>query len=380
MLTVETHTHITAYTWPEHFRDEMVRGAFRYFVHDHTFTPELGGTLITDTCRFAAPYGPIGWVIERLVLGRYLRRFLAERAQIIKRVAESEEWRSSGTLYAATGNPIPAFAGHVREGENLYSNSLLALDVRRGTLRWFRQMVPHDTHDWDLTHAGPLFSSIVGGKPRDLIATAGKDGVLRTVDRTTHEILYETAVTTREGVGTPVGATGTRACPGFWGGVQWNGPAYSPRLQTLFVNAVDWCATYKLDQEIRRAPGRNHLGGTAGQDPAEKATGWLTAVDAGTGRIRWRYRSAAPLIAGIVATAGDLVFTGELTGDFLALDARSGEVLYRFNTGGPIGGGVISYSVEGTQYVAVMSGRPSRFSMGRDPGAPTVLVFGLGPQ
>lgn len=144
----------------------------------------------------------------------------------------------------------------------------LALDARTcrfGTLRWYRQMVPHDTHDWDLTHAGPLFSSIVGGKPRDLIATAGKDGVLRTVDRTTHEIRYETAVTTREGVETPVAATGPRACPGFWGGVQWNGPAYSPRLQTLFVNAVDWCATYKLDQELRRARGRNHLGGAARQ-------------------------------------------------------------------------------------------------------------------
>ncbi len=90
----ELTSRITAYTWPEHFRDEMVRGAFRYFVHDHTFTPELGGTLMTDTCRFAAPCGPIGWLVERLVLGRYLRRFLVERGEIIKRVAESDEWRS----------------------------------------------------------------------------------------------------------------------------------------------------------------------------------------------------------------------------------------------------------------------------------------------
>lgn len=90
----ELTSRITAYTWPDHFRDEMVHGAFQYFAHDHTFTPELGGTLMTDTCRFAAPLGPIGWVAERLVLGHYLRRFLAERGQVIKRVAESEEWRS----------------------------------------------------------------------------------------------------------------------------------------------------------------------------------------------------------------------------------------------------------------------------------------------
>jgi alcohol dehydrogenase (cytochrome c) len=335
-------------------------------------------------------HGIAGWVgAFRLTDGQAVWRFETTRDRATWRANDSvvvggaAVWtplaldQATGTLYVATGNPIPDFAGHAREGENLYSNSLIALDVRRGTLRWYRQIVAHDTHDWDLTHAGPLFSSIIGGKPRDLIATAGKDGMLRTVDRKTHEVLYETAVTTREAVEVPVTTTATRVCPGFWGGVQWNGPAYSPRLQTLFVNAVDWCATYKLDQGIGRAARRNNLGGTAGQEPGEKAAGWLTAVDAGTGRIRWRYRSPAPLIAGIVATAGDLVFTGELTGDLLALDARTGEVLYRFNTGGPIGGGVVSYSVDGTQYVAVMSGRPSRFSIGRDPGAPTVLVFGL---
>jgi ligand-binding SRPBCC domain-containing protein len=90
----ELTSRITAYTWPEHFRDEMVQGAFRSFIHDHTFTSELGGTLMTDTCRFAAPFGPIGWAVERLVLGDYLRGFLVKRGRIIKRVAESDEWRS----------------------------------------------------------------------------------------------------------------------------------------------------------------------------------------------------------------------------------------------------------------------------------------------
>ncbi len=287
---------------------------------------------------------------------------------------------ATGTLYAATANPVPDFAGQVREGDNLYSNSLLALDVHTGSLAWFRQMVPHDINDWDLTHAGPLFRATVRGAPRDLIATAGKDGMLRVLDRRTHEVLYATPVTTRENVDAPITAAGTRACPGMWGGVQWNGPAYHPGLQLLFVNAVDWCGTFKTDRELRHVPGRNHLGGVAAPDPLERAGGWLTAVDATTGSIRWRYRSAAPLVAALVATAGDLVFTGELSGDLIALDARTGEPLYRFNTGGPIGAGVVSYAVAGVQYVAVMSGRPSRFAVGRDPGAATVLVFVLPSQ
>lgn len=285
--------------------------------------------------------------------------------------------QATGTLYGATANPVPDLAGQVRLGDNLYSNSVVAWDIRTGSMRWYRQLVPHDTHDWDLTHAGPLFSAKFGARLRNVVVTVGKDGVLRTLDRTTGEVLYETPVTRRENVDAPVTTTGTHACPGILGGVEWNGPAYNPRLGLLFVNAVDWCGTFKFSEEVRHVPGRSYLGGSVDADPIDQAAGWLTAIDGATGMVRWRYRSSAPLIGGLLTSAGDLVFTGELTGDFLALDARTGAVLYRFNTGGPIGGGVISYAVDGTQFVAVMSGRPSRFAAGRDPGAGTVLVFGL---
>jgi len=335
-------------------------------------------------------HGISGWVgAFRLTDGQPVWRFETIKDRISWRGSDSvvvggaSVWTpftldaATGTLYAATANPVPDLAGQVRQGDNLYSNSLVALDVRTGSLRWYRQMVPHDTHDWDLTHVGPLFRTKVRGTLRDLAATVGKDGMLRTVDRTTREVLYETPVTRRENVDAPVTATGTHACPGVLGGVQWNGPAYSPRLDMLFVNAVEWCSTFKVSDEVRHVPGRGYLGGSVDPDPMDKAAGWLTAVDAASGMVRWRYRSPAPLIAGLVTNAGDLVFTGELTGDFLALDAQTGAVLYRFNTGGPIGGGVISYAMDGTQYVAVMSGRPSRFAVGRDPGAATVLVFAL---
>ena len=105
--------------------------------------------------------------------------------------------------------------------------------------------------------------------------------------------------------------------------------------------------------------------------------GWLTAVDASTGKVRWRHRSPRPMLAAVTTTAGGLVFTGELTGDFLAFDAATGRELYRFNTGDPIGGGVVTYEVDGRRYVAVASGRPSPFWINEHPGAPTVFVFSL---
>ena len=105
--------------------------------------------------------------------------------------------------------------------------------------------------------------------------------------------------------------------------------------------------------------------------------GWVTATDASTGEVRWRYRSPKPMVSAVTTTSGNLVFTGELTGDLLALDARSGDVRYRFNTGGAIGGGIITYEVGGKQYVAVMSGRPSVFWVSDIAGSATVFLFAL---
>jgi alcohol dehydrogenase (cytochrome c) len=119
------------------------------------------------------------------------------------------------------------------------------------------------------------------------------------------------------------------------------------------------------------------MGGRTDLDPAEKAQGWLTAVDASSGAVKWKYRSPRPMVAAVTTTAGNVVLTGELTGDFVVLDARTGEVRYRFNTGGPVGGGIITYAVGGKQYVAVASGSPSNFWVDRNPGSPTIVVFAL---
>jgi len=281
-----------------------------------------------------------------------------------------------GVLYVPVSNPAPDLYTDSRFGSNLYTNSLLAFDARTGKLQWYYQAVPADFHDWDLTQVSPLFEAKVNGKMRKLITAAGKDGMLHVLDRETHEHLYEVPVTTRENPDVPLTTTeGVRACPGILGGVLWNGPAYHPGLNMLFVNAVDWCSTFKKAKEFRPEQG-GYMGGSSTFDPLEKSRGWLTAIDAATGQVRWKYESQRPLLAAVTATSADLIFTGELTGDFLVLDAREGKVLYRFNAGGPLNGGVITYAINGRQYVAVNSGNASGFWRAAR-GSATVLLFAL---
>ena len=289
-------------------------------------------------------------------------------------------------LYVAVTNPAPDLPANLRPGSNLYTNSIVALDVRTGELRWYEQMVPNDDHDWDLTQVSPVFNTTIDGRERNLVATVGKDGILRVLDRNTREQVYDAEVTTIENVEAPVTTDGVRACPGVLGGVEWNGPALHPGENLLYTVAVDWCATFTSADEVRFIQGENYMGGTVqldlnpnpvpGEDP-RIWQGWLTATDASTGEVRWRYRSEQPMVAAVTATGGGLVLSGELTGDFIALNGESGEVLYRFNTGGPMGGGIVTYEVEEKQYIAVMSGSPSPFWVGLHPGSPTALVFAL---
>jgi alcohol dehydrogenase (cytochrome c) len=148
-------------------------------------------------------------------------------------------------------------------------------------------------------------------------------------------------------------------------------------VNALYAPAVDWCATFSAFEQFRFIPGKNYMGGTTDLDPPAKAQGWLTAIDAATGALKWKYRSPRPMVAAVTTTAGNLVLTGELTGDFVVFDARSGVELYRFNTGGPMGGGVITYAAGGRQYIAVASGSPSNFWTESNPGSPTIVVFTL---
>jgi alcohol dehydrogenase (cytochrome c) len=280
-------------------------------------------------------------------------------------------------VYLPVGNPAPDFYGELRPGANLYTNSIVALDAKTGKLLWYKQFIPHDVHDADLSQVSPLFETTVDGKKRKVISVSGKDGLLRLLDRETHDQFYEVPITTRENVDALPTVEGVHRCPGLLGGMEWNGPAYDPGSNSLLVPAVDWCGTFsKVPKDPPIMQGMHYYGGAVASDPREKSKGWLTAFDAATGKERWKYASPTPLVAGVTATSGGVLFTGDLNNDFLALDAKTGDVLYRFNTGGSIGGGVITYALDGKQYVATTSGTVSAFFGGS--GLPAVVVFAAG--
>ncbi len=278
-------------------------------------------------------------------------------------------------LYIGTANPAPAFYGGDRVGDNLYTNSLVVLEAATGKLVWHYQLVPHDVLDRGVTSPGPLFTTVVDGQERPLVATAGKDGVVRVLDRETHKMLYEVPVTTMLNEKAEPTPDGIRVCPGILGGVQWNGLSYSTATNLLYAPAVDWCMTFYggADRATWMSP---HMGGRIEIGESSDATGWLTAIDASTGTIRWRYESTTPMLASVVATAGGVLFTGDVAGDFLVLNDATGDVLYRFHTGGALSGGIASYSVDGRQYVAATSGGMTPFWQ-RVGGSSTVFVFAL---
>jgi alcohol dehydrogenase (cytochrome c) len=283
----------------------------------------------------------------------------------------------AGLIYVPVANPAADFYGANRPGANLYTGSMIVLNARTGKLQWYFQAVPHDTHDWDLTQTSPLFTTTINGKQHKLVAVVGKDGLLHVLDRETKEKVYDVPVTTRLNTEVETTIEGTpRTCPGVLGGVLWNGPAFNPRTNMLYVPAVDWCGVFTRAKELRQVPGQIQMGGLYRNDPVDKARGWLTAVDAATGKVAWKYESQKPMLAAVTTTSTDMLFTGELTGDFLAMNARTGKVLYRFNTGGPMNGGVVSYAVNGKQYVAAASGSASGFWYVA-PGSSTIIVFAL---
>jgi alcohol dehydrogenase (cytochrome c) len=210
---------------------------------------------------------------------------------------------------------------------------------------------------------------------RDIIVYAGKDGQLVALDRATKEKIYSTPVTTIENIKASVTEQGVHVCPGWLGGVEWNGPGYDPKLNLLIVGAVDWCTTYKKGP-AKYVQGEFFLGGDGMMDEQKQAAGWITAVDASTGNVKWKYKTGKPVVGGITPTAGGLVFAGDTAGKFFAFDSETGKPLYTLDTPGMIAGGVVTYSVKGKQYVAFTSGNVSRLSFG-DLGDPTIIVLAL---
>ena len=274
-------------------------------------------------------------------------------------------------LLVPVGNAAPDYNADPRPGENLYTNSLVALDSETGAIKWWHQLRGANDKDLDTTVVAAFDTP--GGL--HLAAAAGKDGVLHVVDRTNGALRFKVPVTNQKNLDEPLTAAGVAYCPG--GAILNNGPAYSPATNLVYINSQDWC-NVGFKRPAKYIAGIQYGGGTGCRDPLDESFGWTTAIDATSGDIKWRYRSpqGIPMLGAVTPTAGNVVFTGDTAGYFLVFNATSGDVLYRFNTGGVLGGGVATYSVKGRQFVAVMSGNTS-FHPYKAAGAATVLIFGL---
>ena len=281
---------------------------------------------------------------------------------------------TTGELFVPVGNPWPDIDKAYRPGANLFTDSIVALDARTGALRWWYQVTPGDWMDLDLVAAPVLYRA---SGARDLMVFGGKDGYLTGVDRDTGKAVFRTPVTTVETP--PKGPTvaGSRMCPGDAGGVEWNGPALDRPNNQLVIGAVDVCFIVKLGQgKTVYSTGGANFGGTV--EPVGTDTGWITAVDAETGALRWKYHADKPVVAGITPTAGGVTFGGDLGGNLLVFNSKTGELVRKLQTNAALAGGVVTYEAKGRQYVALAAGNVSRNAFGAL-GVPSVIVLALNP-
>jgi PQQ-dependent dehydrogenase (methanol/ethanol family) len=266
----------------------------------------------------------------------------------------------------AVGNPNPDLDGSSRKGDNAYTNSIVALDSRTGKLRWWYQEVPHDV--WDLDACAPvvLFDTVDDkGKPVAAAAHAGKTGILYIVNRLTGKLIRKSPpfVDVSANFMTPLGPEPKTIWPANHGGAMWQPPAYSPQTKYLYQLGVNEAHDYIVNKPLPETykPGTPIRGQYSGGDmplnmKVFTPNGTFSAIDVATGKIAWQVKSDRPYFSGVLATAGGLVFTGEMNGDFVAHDARTGKKAWSF----PLGAGVctppITYAVKGVQYVAVGAG------------------------
>jgi len=289
----------------------------------------------------------------------------------------------TGLLYLPGGNPAPDFAIGVREGINLYTDSVVVVDAKTGDYKNHYKLVPKDWHDWDVSNP-PILVQTIGGK--QLMVAAPKDGYLYAFDLANNNAVFKVPVTRIENV--PEAFTHGQEvhfCPGPVGGAEWNSPSYVPQTNLILVGEVEWCDTARAKdaKELADVKIGKPWAGMATWNPFwifgqfDKAwAGWVYAVDADNGVWKWRLKSNYPIVSGLTPTAGGVAFVGDMGGNFHALDSATGQKLWGQDLGGAIGGGVITYTAGGAQKVAVAAGL-SMLAWPTKPVHAKVVVLGL---
>lgn len=306
------------------------------------------------------------------------------------------------TIYIGTSNAAPDFNNDNRRGDNLYTATLLALDPKSGKVKWHRQEVPMDTWDFDAVYEALLVPDGKGGESlvhlnkNGFVYVMNKDtGAIKNAWQFTENMNWAKGVDPKTGL--PIAPdypeTGKQKlhCPNLLGARSWNHGAYNPKTKLWYSHAMELCntVTSAKSDDIPKGISALYLGLseiTLTNPPGKKGDGWLGAFDPLTGKQAWKIRFELPPLSSVLATAGGLVFTGDMVGNLYAFDADNGKELWKFNAGSGARGGPISYAVNGKQYIAIPTGLGSHapgfmagaFPQIKDlPGGAALLVFSL---
>ena len=272
---------------------------------------------------------------------------------------------ATNQIFWPTGNPAPSNRGEGRAGDNLYSNSLLALNADTGKLNWYFQFTKHDEHDWDATQVPVM----IDANGRHLIAQANRNGFFYVLDRTNGKLISAspygkiTWSDTKDAEGRPVAnqqasptPTGRTVCPGALGTTNFMAPTFDPSTRLFYVTSRDQCDTFSTAPQPYE-PGHAYYGSAYfPSDEAEPYLGFLKAIDPASGQVKWQFQHTSPTWSGVLSTAGGLVFTGDAEGNIIALDAATGKPLWHFQMGGAVYAAPMAFAVDGKEYVAIAAG------------------------
>lgn len=283
---------------------------------------------------------------------------------------------ASRTIYFSVGNPSPDLYGAIRPGDNLYTDSIVAVDLDSGAYKAHFQYVAHDVWDLDAV-SPPVITQAKGkdGKMQKVVIHGGKTGHVYVHDAKTLELIrFSEAMVPQENMWTLPTAEGARMLVGANGGVEWNPMAVNPELGMAYAANLHQPMTYHVEEAAYPGGDKLWLGGAFKTIPSEKQWGRLAAVNLNTGKMAWKADTEQPLMGGVLATGGGLVFTGEGNGSFNAYDAKNGKKLWSFQAGAGVNAPPVSYTVNGKQYIAVAAGGNTQLDFKR---GNSVLVFAL---
>jgi alcohol dehydrogenase (cytochrome c) len=313
-------------------------------------SPEEGGWWgrWSDTTSWGAP------------LGRDLARERADSARYAEswRTGGGSVWNTpaydprAGLLYVAVGNPAPSFDPTERPGDNLHTESLLALRAATGDIVWAHQFIPHDS--WDMDPASPPI--LIPGRDGLAVAEAGKIGRLFVLDAESGRLLGRSApLVPQANVFAPLSERRTVIAPGANGGVSWSPAAWSPATGLVYVVALHQPMWFQREH-LPLQRGLPWYGGVSGRAERREEFGTISAVEPASGRIVWQVRTERPMVGGVLATAGGLIFTGEGTGWFRAYDAATGVRLWQYRCEAGVNAPPIAFELDGEQMIAVAVG------------------------